>query len=283
MRRVLAFFLSLPLVAPVLAAPSPAAATRHLTVKTEQRFPGGRASHVTTIATYFSGTRQRRDTMTSGTPDERRHWVTITLCDENRTLILNPETKLYAYMRHEVPAFRRLIQPIFATPRPNPSGSQVIITIDAVDTGERRKLGSYVARHVKTTTTESDGHSEKRVRAQDGWYLDLPDMNCGRDVEATLVPTQHDNVHVQHRGTARRGYTIEETDRDDHGDFVTTTKLLEFSETPLADELFIVPPEYRAAVPLLSGGHDLTRPDTVRNRLESYWEHVVDWTNSLFR
>jgi hypothetical protein len=270
MRRVVALLLALPLIGPVPAAPSPTAATRHLTVKTEQRFPLGRASNVTTIATYFSGTRQRRETRTSGGLDERVHWVTITLCDENRTLILNPEAKLYAYMRHEVPAFRRLIQPILATPRPNPSGSKVIITIDAVDTGERREVGSYVARHVKTTTTESDGYSEKRVREQDGWYLDLPDMNCGRDGETTLVVIQHAGVHVQHRGTARRGYPIEETDRDDHGNVAITTKLIEFSEAPLEDELFTVPSGYRAALPLLAGYPDMTRPDTVRNRLESY-------------
>ena len=86
MRRVLAFLLAFPLIEPVLVAPSPTAATRNLTVKTEQRFLLGSASNVTTVATYFSGTRQRRDTTTSGTLDERVQRVIITLCDENRTL-----------------------------------------------------------------------------------------------------------------------------------------------------------------------------------------------------
>jgi hypothetical protein len=255
---------------------------RDLTVKTEQLFPLGRARNVTTITTSFSGTRQRRETI-GGTLDERVHWVTITLCDENRTLILNPAARLYAYMGHEVPAFRRLIQPITATPRPNRSAPKVLITIDAVDTGERRQVGSYVARHVKTTTTESDGDSVKSVREQDGWYLDLPDMNCGRDGEAMLVLTQHESVHVQHRGTARRGYPIEETDSYDRGVAVTTTKLVEFSEASVADALFTVPSGYRAALPLLAGYADMTRPDTVRNRLESYWEDVVGWAASLLR
>src|SRR5687768_1134626 len=101
MRRVLALLLALPYVAAVVAAASPTAATRDMTVKTEQLFPLGRARNVTTITTYFSGTRQRRETTFGGTLDERVQWITITLCDENRTLILNPARRLYAYMGHE--------------------------------------------------------------------------------------------------------------------------------------------------------------------------------------
>jgi hypothetical protein len=167
MRRVLALLLALPLSASVVAAPSPAPPTRDVTVKTEQRLAPGRGARTTTIATYFSGTRQRREAMTRGASlDADIRWVTITQCDERRTLILNPESRLYAYMPHEAPAFRRLIQPVIAVPRPNPSGRKVIIAIDAVDTGERRQVGSYVARHVKTTTTQSGGCSEKRIRQQ---------------------------------------------------------------------------------------------------------------------
>jgi hypothetical protein len=280
MRRVLAFALALPLIGPVLAAPAPTAATRHLTVKTEQHFPLGRAETATTIATYFSGTRQRRETARRG----RVHWVTITLCDERRTLILNPESQLYASMRHETPEFRRMIQPIITTPRPNRSGAVITITIAAVDTGERRQVGSYIARHMKTTTTKSDAGVDRSVREQDGWYLDLPDLDCGQGGEAAMVLVPHDaSIHVEHRGTARRGYPIEETDRDDHHNAAIATKLIEFSEASLDDALFTVPSRYRAALPRLAGSHDMTRPDTVRNRLESYWEDVVSWTGSLFR
>ena len=284
MRRMLALLLALPLIASVVAAPSPTPSTRDLTVKTERRMPLGHEASVTTTATYFSGARQRRETVPHDGRDRALDLITIRQCDERRTLILNPESRLYAFMPDGTSAFRRLIQPVIATPPPDPSGATVTMTVDAVDTGQRRQVGSYVARRVKTTRTKSAAGVEKSVGEQDGWYLDLPDLSCGDEGETMLVLVPDNaSLRVEHRGRARRGFAIEETDRDESGNIASTIKLIEFSEAPLDDGLFAVPPGYRAAVPLLSGGHDMTRPDTVRNRLQSYWVHAIEWASSVFR
>lgn len=53
------------------------------------------------------------------------------------------------------------------------------ITIDAVDTGERRTLGGYIARRVITTTKTESGRGTSvpaSESTQDGWYIDLPSV-----------------------------------------------------------------------------------------------------------
>jgi len=52
-----------------------------------------------------------------------------------------------------------------------------MITIDSVDTGERRQFQHYTARHVKAKTTVEPGpgaSTPASVEQTDGWYLDLP-------------------------------------------------------------------------------------------------------------
>src|ERR1700676_2126003 len=82
--------------------------------------------------------------------------------------------------------------------------------------------------------------------------------------------TPRDNVHIKRLGTARRGYAIEETDRskDEQGTTTSTLELIEFSDAPLDDALFTVPASYRSALPNLFGGYDLTKSDTIMNRLQ---------------
>ena len=63
----------------------------------------------------------------------------------------------------------------------------------------------------------------------------------------------------------------------------TTIELVELSEAPLDAAIFDVPPGYRPALPLPWGGHDMTKPDTVVNRVEVYCEAVATFISSLFR
>jgi hypothetical protein len=57
----------------------------------------------------------------------------------------------------------------------------VKVTINTVDTGERRQVGSYSARHVITTTTAapSPGATTRASESvEDGWHIDLPPAGC---------------------------------------------------------------------------------------------------------
>jgi len=163
-----------------------------------------------------------------------------------------------------------------------------------VVTGERRTMGRYIARRVITTTTTEPGpgaSTRPSNSTQDGWYIDLPSANCRdqRDRAGytfTLTSsTSDDRVRIRQLGTARRGYPIEESTRSQNERSTTTSKveLIEFSDAPLDAALFTVPSEYRPALQGLFGGFDLTKPDTVMNRLHSYWDGVRAWADGRLR
>jgi hypothetical protein len=169
----------------------------------------------------------------------------------------------------------------------------VTITIDVVDTGERRTMGRYVARRVTTATKTEPGHGTSVPASesiQDGWYIDLPSANCwdrGDLAEpfgftiAQRSNAPRDRVHIKRLGTARRGYPIEETSRskDERATSTSKVELIESSDAPLDAALFTVPTGYRPALPNLFGGYDLTKPDTVMNRLQSYWHGLRAWAD----
>ena len=104
-------------------------------------------------------------------------------------------------------------------------------------------------------------------------------------MEDHLAVRPADRVRIEHRGTAKRGFPIEEVSHSRGNGYVSTTKveLLEFSAAALDKALFTVPHGYQPALPRLTGGFDLTRPDTLRNRLQSYWEDLVSWGQHVFR
>jgi hypothetical protein len=184
----------------------------------------------------------------------------------------------------------------FGSPRPawppavlTPANVQIVI--DSVDTGEQRRIGRYTARRVITTTTTEPSpgaktHASKAVEA--GWYIDVPPANCwdlrGRPSIAFLSVAP-DRVRVEYRGTAKHGFPIEEISRSSSDGQTSTTRveLVEFSDSDLDGSLFTVPRGYQAALPRLTGGFDMTKPDTPMNRLHGYWEGLTSWAQYVFR
>jgi hypothetical protein len=93
-------------------------------------------------------------------------------------------------------------------------------------------------------------------------------------------------MHVEFRGTGRRGFPIEETTRrrgEQEPPITTSVKLIEFAEAMLDTSLFDVPAGYRPALPRLIGRFDMTKPDTVANRLAASWQDVTTWARDVFR
>ena len=84
---------------------------------------------------------------------------------------------------------------------------------------------------------------------------------------------------------AEKRYPVGETSRTHYERGTTTSKvdLIEFSDAPLDAALFTVPTGYRPALPNLCGGYDLTKPDTVMNRLHSYWDGLRAWADGRLR
>jgi hypothetical protein len=270
---------------------------------------GGRAVN---LLLYLKGARQRReerlevpDGAGPPIPAHGSHAIVrISQCDERRRLMLNRDAKTYAYDPIEDPAsYIPRVQagaahqspsdkPSGSKPSPQaPTGPKTTITIDAADTGERKQVGPFVARHVVTTTTQTvdDGRGGVHIDRQDGWYIDAPEPDCtsweGVAMRSMLVPhAPPPNVEFKVRGTARRGYPIEETHRmGGNYPIVARIELVEFSAAPLDAALFTVPPDYSAALPHPYGGYDLTRPDTFMNRVQAFREVVGQWTDYILR
>jgi hypothetical protein len=225
----------------------------------------------------------------------RRPYVTIVRCDERRVIELNDAARTFASSNIEMisDGLRRLRSSSGAPP--GSSGASVNITIDVVETGGRRQLGSHVAHHVITTTTTDaapEANARSGVLLQDAWYIDVPPARCidwgdhppmllGSVVRAGSVP---DRVHVDRRGTTPRGFVVEETTRAGSGEPRPTERvtLIQYSEATLDRSMFAIPESYRPALPRLGGGFDLARTDTIANRLREYWEELASWAHDLW-
>lgn len=220
-------------------------------------------------------------------------YTTIAQCDQRKMVTINDGAQLFA--QSPIEDVGEEVRRMQAPPAPTPGvvSVPVAVTIDVVDLNQERPMGHLVARHVRTTTTvqPSAGSSmHASVRIQDGWYVDLPQGNCWTVPVDTAFLIDHaaetrDQLNVTVHGTPRRGLAIEEEDRMSTAEGIRShqTSLVGFSEAPLDVAQFEVPKGYKGALPFLSGGYDLTKPDTLMNRLSSAWDGFVDWAGRLIK
>jgi hypothetical protein len=99
-------------------------------------------------ALYLKGSRQRTETLheNPAQPDALNS-AAISQCDEKRHFFLNQRDKIYCSSVIEDRSEQlKKARPVGL---PQMSGGEVTITIDSVDTGERRQFAHYTARHVK--------------------------------------------------------------------------------------------------------------------------------------
>jgi hypothetical protein len=268
-----------------------------LTIKTRETIDLPQST-VQTNTVYFKGAWQRRDLylrFPSTVPAQRTvHHTAITRCDERRILELNHEARLYGWSPLNIVG--RAVYGVRSRRRERPGPPATVpelkIIINTVDTGERRQVGSYSARHVITTITKdsSPGAATRPGESvEDGWYIDLPSAGCwnaGSGHSFATVGGALERLNVEFRGAGRRGFPLEQTTRHagEHEPSITTSvKLIEFSEAVLDQSLFDVPAGYRPALPRLFGHFDMTKPDTVANRLVAYWQDVTTLAREFFR
>jgi len=152
-----------------------------LTIKKRHSF--GVASGATTEVLNLKDARERREFIYEQPGNRRSSYVTITQCDRGLSVQLNPEAQLYS-ITELVDWSARLAG---GRREPEGQGPEVTTTFDAVDTGERRPAGRYVARRVRTTVTvepSPGAHTPPSIRETDGWYIDLPGLGCS---DATMT------------------------------------------------------------------------------------------------
>ena len=262
-----------------------------LTIKTRHSF-GTTSSRGTTEVLYLKGARERREFLDEQPGNRRSNYATIMQCDQRRSVQLNPEAKLYSVSVLEDWS----AQVKRGRPAPEGQGADVTTTFDAADTGERRPAGHYVARRVRTTVTvepSPGANTPPSTRETDGWYMDLPGLGCSDSATTAYLTVGEvvgpggirDRHHYKTKGAASRGYAIEETTRftQTGGTDVVRVELIELSEHPLDSSLFDIPRNYRPALPRVRGGYDMTKPDTLANRLQEYWDEITLVARTIFR
>jgi hypothetical protein len=153
------------------------------------------------------------------------------------------------------------------TGRANPSqpgtttrGGVVTSTVTTKDTGERKPMLGYTARHIITTMeTESspDACSQNKSKMQiDGWYIDAAfalDCDSGVAYKPYTPPSSggcQDRYVTKQVGVAKKGYPVWEKmtmfdPASGAESFSTITEVVEFSNATLDASLFDVPEGYR--------------------------------------
>src|ERR1044072_407070 len=201
-------------------------------------------------ATYLKGKRQRTEQMGG-------QYVTIQQCDLRRDLQLMPAMKAYTVTPYDNGVTNA---PVSGTNRTveRTQGGLVTSIITTKDTGERKQMFGYTARHlIITIETKSSPGSCSPVDTKmqtDGWYIDAAfQLECDAErVGRYYNPQQsggcRDRYEMKQIGTAKRGYPVWEKmtmfDKDGRESFSMVNEVVELSQATLDASLFEPPADY---------------------------------------
>jgi hypothetical protein len=221
----------------------------------------GRSSQSTTM---IKGLRERAETnMAMGGMNMGS--VNITQCDLRRTIQINDRSRKYLITPMESDSGDADSGGGASAPSsggPTTRGGVVTMTINTTDTGERKEMFGFTARHLKRTMmsqTSPDACSQNQMKMeQDGWYINLEyGLNCGGSERPpqtgrTAAPGGcRDRYQYKRTGPTKLGYPLIETTTmygaDGSAMFTRTTEVIELSRQPLDAALFDVPAGYTEA------------------------------------
>ncbi len=203
--------------------------------------------------TYIKGKRQRTE-MANGM------MISVMQCDLQRDLQINPQTKTYIVNPYDVgntggAAGTTTTQTVKST-----QGGTVTTIITNKDTGERKQMFGYTARHIiQTIETKSSPDSCNPINSKmeiDAWYIDATfALDCDMNRRYRTYQSAkngggcQDIFNTKTIGTAKTGYPVYQkmTMYDDKGQpsFTTVQEVLEISNATLDAALFDVPAGYR--------------------------------------
>ena len=213
---------------------------------------GGQAFESTTM---IKGTRERSETHMGYGMD----MISLTQCDLKRTVQISDKTRKYII----TPMDSGDATPSSGTSVPDTSGPSrrggvITYVSTSTDTGERKEMFGFQARHVKTSISmesSPDACNPMKQRMEtDGWYIDFTyGLNC-ETARPQIMGGPHapggcqDRVSYKRMGTGRTGYPLSETmtSYGPNGNVVssTTREVVELSREPLDAALFDVPAGY---------------------------------------
>ena len=245
-------------------------------VKIRQRMSMGDRGGVESLL-YIKGQRMRNEMPGNA------GFTTILQCDLKRTLTINEKTKTYMITPTDgsgVPTGTgptgggtgvssgdgdggggRGVSVASAQPQTPQRGGLVNITNTITDTGERKQMFGFTARHIKTSMvkTASPEACDKDQKVEtDGWYIDFqyafecPDQTQ-KHQPVPVRPQQpgcKDEIRTKTIGTAKLGFPLLVTTTVYQPDGRTSTmtqEVLELSREQLSASLFDVPEGYALA------------------------------------
>jgi hypothetical protein len=217
----------------------------------------GQASESTTM---IKGPRERSENSGYG-----NNTVNITQCDLKRTIQISDGARKYIItpIAVEDSASTGAAAPVTnVSPGETRRGGMVTYVTNVVDTGERKEMFGFNARHVKSSMTiesSPDACNPFKQRSEtDGWYIDL---NVGMDCKLGRPPMMpnraqagtvcQDQMRFRHTGTGKVGYPLVETmtmyGPEGQVTFSTSKEVVELSRQPLDAALFDLPAGYTEA------------------------------------
>jgi hypothetical protein len=176
---------------------------------------------VTESVTYIKGQRQRIE--------YGKEMAMLNQADAKQMVQINVKAKTYRILPldSEKPADPEIRQ-----------GGEVTVTTSVDDTGERKQIFGFTARHLKTSVDKQPSagacdSGAERVET-DGWYIDL-------DVAQPKPPQSacRDEIHTNQSGTANLGYPVQYTMTASGAS--VSMEVVELSTAALDASLFEVP------------------------------------------
>ncbi len=206
---------------------------------------------VSTSETAIKGARER-----SVNQGVNGSTITLRQCDLKRTLTLNEQAQTY-YVSNDPQDENAARAAALATgaPATEVTGGKVIVTTTVTDTGERKVMYGYQARHLKAKVVQEPSQDAcTRVRQSfeiDGWFADISKEQAA--CAAFAPPVQqgtgcHDTIIARRVGSGKPGYPLQENiamPTPDGSTMTVTLQVSDLTKQQLPIEMFDVPAGYR--------------------------------------
>lgn len=204
--------------------------------------------------TYIKGKRQRTEQNMGGMES-----ISLMQCDLKRSVRIMPAAQTYMVDAWDLTNSVNQASQTSGAKTPTEKGGVVTMTYTTKDTGERKQMFGYTARHLIITMemeSSPDACSKTKSKMQyDGWYIDAEfALDCESQRYAGYSPNSNnggcrDRYETKQIGTAKRGYPVYEkmTMFDESGKETMSmlTEVVELSKATLDAALFDVPAGYR--------------------------------------
>ena len=203
---------------------------------------------------YIKGKRQRSET-------NNGQMIMLQQCDLRRNIQMMPQAKVYIVQPDDDSATSNAANTSSPSYQPGTTkkGGVVTSTVTTRDTGERKQMFGYTARHIITTmVTDSspDACSPMKSKMEiDGWYIDAAfalDCDVSQAYKSYKPQTAtgcQDRYETKQVGLAKKGFPVWEKTTmfspDGAESFSSVNEVVEFSQATLDASLFDVPEGYR--------------------------------------